>query len=239
MRKILGFVTALALAVPSFAALAPGGIEYNPDLAGSGEVGSTGPFYTSGLPAWLVPGGLAASMTGSIAGIPGFSDFSGGVDSYVYFVNGVDASGGLGFAYQINLDSSSAPNLVRASLAAAGWGTVAVTDNGSDNSGSSTAKGTTSWTDGDPYFMERDAVGGNPQWQFRLGVNGTTINPGESSALVWFETDATFWTISSISLLDGGAAGAARVLTVGIPSPAAGGLGLIGLVLVGRLFRRS
>lgn len=231
-------VAALA-ASASAAPLMMGAVQYNPDLAGTGEIGDGGPYYTSGLPSWVDDDGLKDSLVSPIQGIPGFSQFEGTVESWVYYVNGLDASGGLGLVYRINLSGNSAPNLVRASLAAAGWGNVAVNDAGSDGSGSSTAAtGNTTWTDGDPYFIERDAIGGNPQWTFRLGTDGTTLNSGESSALVWFETDSEICRVSTISLLDGGAAGAAQVLTVAVPSPEAGMLGLLGVTLVGALRRR-
>ncbi len=241
MRKVLMLVTALALAVPSLAGLGAGDILYNPDLDFSGLTGTDGPFYTDGLPSWAMPGGLVSSLTADISGVPGFDAYTGTVESYVYYVNGVDATGGLGFAYRINLAADSAGGLVRASLASANWAPVDISDAGSDNSGSSTFsdEATLAWDDGDPYFIERDAVGGNPQWQFRLGIDGTSLDPEGFSALVWFQTDATFFTTSSVSLLNGGAAGAARVLAVGVPTPAAVGLGMLGLLLVGRLYRRA
>jgi hypothetical protein len=238
-KALISFAAVAALAIPAFAGLQMGDVLYNPDLTGTGEIGDGGPYYTSGLPSWLNDNSLKSSLVSPIQGIPGFSQFEGTVESAVHFINGVDASGGLGFSYRINLAGNSAPNLVRASLAAQGWLGVNIFDAGADNSGNtSAATGNTTWTDGDPYFIERDAIAGNPQWTFRLGQDGTTINPNQSSALVWLETDAEIWRESSISLLDGGAAGAARVLTVAIPSPAAAGLGLFGVALAGAFRRR-
>lgn len=236
MRKfVLSALAVAAFAAPSFAALAPGQVLYNPQLNGTGEIGAGGPFYTSGAPAWL-GGPLLASLVAPIAGIPGFLQFQGTVTSRVAQVS----PGVLGFAYQIQLNAQSAPNLVRAALNPIGWNGVNILDTGADGSGVSTnASGNTVWNDGDPYFIERAATPEeNPQWQFRLGSDGTQINKSNRSAWVWFEVQAQSWDDSTISLLDGGAAGASRVLTIVIPSPAAAGLGMLGLALVGALRRR-
>lgn len=238
-KAMIAFAAVAALALPASAGLQMGDVLYNPVLDGTGEIGDGGPYYTAGLPGWLNANGLKNSLVSPIQGIPGFSQFEGTVESAVYYVNGVNADDGLGFTYRINLAGNSAPNLVRASLAAQGWANVSIFDAGSDGSGNSTAAtGNTVWSNGDPYFIERDAIAGNPQWTFRLGTDGTTLNPNQSSALVWLETDAEVWRESSISLLDGGAAGAARILTVVIPSPAAAGLGMFGLAIVGAMRRR-
>lgn len=236
MHKLIITLLAAALATPSFAALAPGMMLYNPELAGTGEVGSGGPFYNHLPQGWINPGNLLGSLSSPIVGVPGFAQFSGTVDSAVYQA----APGLLGFTYCIRLDGNSAANLVRASLAALGWTGVVVVDAGSDQSGNSTpGTGNTTWSDGAPYFIERAASPDeNPQWTFRLGTDGTTINANQHSAMVWFTVETEFWQRSTISLLDGGATGAARVLTIGIPSPAAASLGMIGLAIVGSLRRR-
>lgn len=236
MRKVLALLAVAALATPVFAGILNAGeLFYNPALNGTGAVGTSGPFYTSGTPAWLTPANLDMSLSSPIQGIPGFAQFEGTVESFCYNI----PAGGMGIAYRINLAANSAPRLVRASVAAANWGGITVSDAGSDGTGSSTpAANSPNWSDGDPYFIERDAVTAAPQWVFRLGTNGTVIDPNGRSALVWFETDGVTCVETSISLLDGGAAGAARVLTVGVPSPAAAGLGLLGLTLVSGLRRR-
>jgi hypothetical protein len=236
MRKIFAILAVAALSTSAFAGvLNAGELFYNPALAGTGAVGQNGPYYTSGTPAWMTPANLHDSLSSPIQGIPGFAQFEGTVESYCYNIPG----GGLGIAYRINLAANSAPRLVRASVAASNWDTIQVSDAGADGSGASTpAANNPTWNDGDPYFIERDAVTAAPQWVFRLGTNGTVIDPNGSSALVWFETNGEYCVETSISLLDGGAAGAARVLTVGIPSPAAAGLGMLGLALVSGLRRR-
>lgn len=235
MRK-LSILLAAVLAAPAFAAapLAPGGILYNPQLNGTGEIGASGPFYTNTLPSWVNAANLEDSLTANIAGIPGFSQFEGTVQSWCYRLD----NGNIGLVYRINLNANSAPRLVRASLGTAGWDGTGILDAGSDGSGNSSAgTGNTNWTDGDPYFIERDSLGLSPQWVFRIGTDGTVLNPGNRSALVFFETDAPDCGPGTISLLDGGAAGAAQILTV-VPSPAAAGLGLLGLSVIGALRRR-
>lgn len=234
MKRMLVTCAAAALSTTAFAALPIGGLEFNPNLSGSGLPGTAGPFFVLGAPSWLAPGNLAASLSSPIAGIPGFAQFHGTVDSAAYFLNGMDATGGLGVAYRITLANNSAPNLVRASLSQSEWIDVAVALAGSDSSGSSSlAPSVVTWSNGDPYFIERDGVTGAPQWAFRVGANGTDLDAGEFSALVWFETDAQVPNEASIALLDGGAAGAARV--IGIPEPTTlAGLGLISLVALRR-----
>lgn len=238
MRKIYALLAAAALAAPVLAAaLNPGDVMYNSDLAGSGKAGDGGPYYTNGLPAWAVPANLHASLSSPIAGIPGFAAFTGTVESWCYNIPG----GGVGLVYRINLAGNSASRLVRASISSVNWGGVGILDAGSDGSGTSSAVGSAvNWTDGDPYLIERSASPDeNPQWSYRFGTNGTELNPGQSSALTWFATDAVNCSQSSISLLDGGAAGAAHILSVApIPTPAAAGLGLLGLSLAGALRRR-
>ncbi|MGE3182319.1 MAG: hypothetical protein AB7N71_11870 [Phycisphaerae bacterium] len=234
-------LTALVIAAPALGGLNPGDQWYNPALAGSGEIGDGGPYYTAGSPAWLNGGSLATSLSSPIQSVPGFPAFTGTVNSAVYYVNGADSSAGLGFAYQINLAANSASRLVRASLSSSLWQLVSIIDAGSDQSGNSTAaSGNTTWTDGDPYFIEREATMGLPAWNFRFGTDGTRLDAGNVSAWVWFETDArNYANGGTISLLDGGTTGAARVLTVGaIPSPAAAGLSLVGMLIVGVLRRR-
>jgi hypothetical protein len=237
MRKLSVLLAGIAtLAIPAFAAapLPPGTVLYNPALNGTGEIGSTGPFYTGSLPSWVNAGNLEHSLVGNIAGIPGFSQFHGTVESWCYRLD----NGNIGLVYRINLAQNSAPRLVRASIAPDGWVGTGILDAGADGSGSSTAAtGNTTWGDGDPYFIERDALGLAPSWVFRLGNDGTVLNPGDNSALVFFETDAPDCGEGTISLLDGGAAGAAMILTV-VPSPAAAGLGLLGLSIIGGLRRR-
>lgn len=207
----------------------------NPDLA------TQPPFYTDGLPPW-VGGTLAASLDSLISPPTLGTPFVGIVHSEVWYVNGVDASGGLGFAYRFTLDPSySADGLESASFAPASWAAFTIFETGSDNSGTSTGvpapsippAGFTSWTDGDPYTIKRDPFTGAPEIRWTGALGGTTMEGGQTSALIWFETDATLWTDSIVTLLDGGVGGSARILVPFIPEPTGVVLGMIGLAAVG------
>jgi hypothetical protein len=235
MRRLICTVALLSATTAFAGPLAPGDVAYNPDLAGSTLVGDGGPYYTAGAPAWLNPANIALTQSSPIVGIPGFSEFRGTVESTAYYINGVDASGGIGLSYRIQLAADSAPRLVRAALAEDGWPGVTITDAGSDGSGASaSAGGGVVWFDGDPYFIQRDSATSAPEWAYRLGSNGAVLNESQQSALIWFATDATATSQSAIALLDGGAAGAALVLSV--PEPAT--LTLVSVALLSILRRR-
>ena len=238
MRKWLATAAAI-ISVAAFSATASAGFEigdllYNPDLMGSGQVGTNGPFYVAGSPAWLNDANLVASMSSNIQSIPGFGQFRGTVDSFAYELDG----GGLGLAYRIVLNANSAPRLVRASIGPEGWDVAQIIAAGADGSGlSANAGNVLNWNDGDPYFIARDAVDASPYWQFRFANVGTVINNGQRSALIWFETRANTLGEDTITLQDGGVVGGARILSV--PEPAsmmllASGFGIA--VLRRRLF---
>lgn len=235
MQRSLSVICLVAaLAAPAQAGLAAGDSIFNPQLNGTGQIGSTGPFYTSGVPIWLNNGNLIASLSSPINGIPGFPQFQGFVDSYLYAVSPSQ----LGLAYQIRLSASSADRLVRAAISPDGWSVVNVINAGADELGASTATtGAVNWSDGDPHFIGREFVTAAPFWQFRFGNIGTVLNRGQQSALIWFETNALQGQVleGSITLQDGGAVGGARVLTIPEPLPAAAGT--IGLLLT-LAFRR-
>ena len=237
MRKhVIGVGLALAIALPASAAMLPmGGQHYNPVVSGTGQVGSAGPFYTAGTPAWLVPANLIASLSSPIMGVPGFSAYSGTVDSWIYNA-GLNR---LGFAYRINLDAASAGRLVRASESNPFWQNVTVFDAGADGGGTSTPESGLGWSNGDPFFIERESSLGTPAWDYRHSTCGTTLNPNQSSAIVWFETSArSYMQFGSISLIDGGALGAARILSV-IPAPQSALLGVVGVLMACVLRRQT
>lgn len=213
---------------------------------GLGEPGTVtdplvgGTSYTVGAPSWLGNLTAAPTLTANMTG-----GWTGTATSNVIFLNGSDATGGLGFTYEFSVTSTvpALGELVRASLAP-DWAGVTFSDVGSiaGSAGSTTgASGVPSWTDGDPYSIRRDSTGG-VAINFRVDDTlssdtfGTSIGAGQTSALVWWETDAKTFAISSASLIDGGVGGAVAVYAV--PEPATLLLGMIGLGGVGWIRKR-
>mgnify|MGYP001151004123 CR=1 FL=1 len=197
------------------------------------------PNYIVQLPPWYT-GTPDLSLDSPITPFPAASGFLGTVRSEVYYLNGVDASGGVGFAYRFIIDPAYAfDGLESASFDAAGWAGLNIFDFGADDSGSSTSlpvpgnppPGFTTWTHGSPYTIRRDANTSAPELRWSGALGGTTIEGGGSSAIIWFETDATSVGTSIVTLLDGGSSGSAFVL---VPEPMSGLLmlaGVLGLAL--------
>jgi len=233
------------VSVPALADLNPGDSWNNPVYP------TLVPHYTSGLPSWYT--GTASAAAHMIQNIspppPGALPFTGTVLSEVYFVNGTNASGGLGFVYQFSLDanySRTDDGIKRASLGVDTWPGVTIFDAGSGGNGNSTPQplagyppGSANWSNGDPASIQR-GLGGNPIFVFSGPLGGTFISRSQNSALVWLETNATNWTVGGVSLLDGNFSGAAPIFVPGtvIPSPGAAVLGLIGTVALAGWRRR-
>jgi hypothetical protein len=119
------------------------------------------------------------------------------------------------------------------------WAGIGITDSGADANGSSTAQGSISWGDGDPFALDRDATFANPDIQFRVLGLGTALLSATSdrSGTIWFATDAKNATITNVGFLDGGNTGSARgyapapgsvLITPITPEPASWVLLLIG-----------
>jgi len=210
-----------------------GGQQFNPALPGMPD------YYTLGLPSWA--NGTNDKVLDSL-NAPMTDDFVGTADSYVYALNEVDASGGLGFAYRFNVTSvSGGQGLIRASFAPANWIGAYVSEAGSDESGLSTKipGSPITWADGDPYVLSRSFLDGHPiiEWASYNLMNGTMIKGGNYSALIWLAVPNVHdWTVSSTGLLDGGARGEVAILAV--PAPGAVVLGCLGLGLIGWVRRR-
>jgi hypothetical protein len=203
----------------------PGDVYYNPNLT------SLVPHYNTSMPMWA-SGGFADELVASISG-----DFVGQVTSRVYFLNGMDGQEGLGFTYQVDVEAPPDAGLVRASWSDA-WQGLTVMDTGAFGPGSSTsATGATVWSDGKPYWIERDG-GGAMAFQLRgVDLSGTVLNGGDESATVWWTVDAPDWRESEVELLDSALSGEAATL-VAVPSPGASALGIVGFMAVASLSRR-
>jgi hypothetical protein len=226
------FTAGTAYAAP----LALGGSQINPDVVTSPPDGVATDFIEGSIPANYSM--LWDTMTNAIDG--GISnDFTGTITSSVW----KDPSTGfLAFEYSFAIDVGGATSPVRSATIGGNWLSADVLDVGSDESGGSTAITTDGWVDGDPAIMSRlpSAGFGSPAVvfspSFLIFPEGTTIGSGESSAIFWYATNSTSYTIDSMDLLDGGKSGDADVFVV--PVPGAVLLGALGLGLVGWIKRR-
>jgi hypothetical protein len=227
-------VAVIVLALAAFASSAIADV--NP--VWNTQTGSSFPTFTLGTPSWLTGAAVnqAAHLTAPMTGA-----FAGTVDSWVYFLNGTDSSAGLGFVYKFAVTNYASGNgVVRASFDSdPAWAASSVTSMGSDSSGTSTQRGPVGkgWTNGDPSAIILDATYFSPEIQFNSNGIGTILNkPTNTSALIWFATDATSFKTSFTGLQDTGKVGYADVLIV--PAPAAVVLGMMCLGMVGWLKRR-
>jgi hypothetical protein len=190
------------------------------------------PKFVSGLPSYFEAGNIVGSITDNLVwfGPPGHV-FTGTITTTVY--RNPD-TGFLTFDYQIDASSRNTRNMVRGVIG----GDFRV---GADASGlSGTGDPGAEWSDGDPVSIGRGAydVLAQPSFDFRLGALGTVLGPGDSSSHIWFETNATRYTVADADILDTFVRAEGKVLAP-IPEPAAIVLGLMGLAMVGPLRRRS
>lgn len=211
-------LAAAPLAQGAAIALNPGDTHYKP-VTGNLPVYNAGP-----PPAYFTAANQLATLVSPYLQNAGAPGITGQVTSWVFQDPG---TGNLGFQYHFT--STGTSPLIRASLNGE-WLGVTVVDAGADASGSSTQVGALGWTDGDPEQIQREAtiLGEDVIFQWLVGNNGTVLASGDTSSLIWLDTQAPWYKVDLVGLLDSGAASSAGVLTPGpIPEP----ITMIGLVM--------
>jgi len=220
---VLGAASALA------SPLLPGQAQFANQAAVSGT-----PKYTEGLPAYFSPGNIVAQLNAPNVGV------LGGLTTSTVYKN--PSTNLLTFDYVVSAAATNTRVIVRGALDGP-WTNVAITNVGADGSGiSGTGDPAPEWTNGDPNYIERDPATQGPAIQWRTGAAdgsiGTVIGPGNTSAHVWFETDAIDFRQSLIGYLDSGSTGSADILVPAgvIPEPVT--LALLGMGALGMATRR-
>jgi len=214
-------------------ALPPGSSTFDP-LVGV-------PAFDTVLPAYFVAAQqVAPTLVSNYVGA-----FTGTVTSNVYVDPG---TGFLAFDYVFtNTTAGAVVDLAKATIGnptVRPWLGFTIFNCGSDQSGTSTGVGATSWIDGDPYSIDRDGTtaGEGLTINWKLSNTGTVIrNPADFSAHIFFETDAKWHTKTDVGVLDSGAVSNAKAYAPSlIPEPASLSLlGLGGLALLLKRRRRS
>jgi hypothetical protein len=134
--------------------------------------------------------------------------------------------GTLLFDYVFNNTSATSNEIANATIGDPShpWAGVSITDAGADKSGSSTAVGTFSWTDGNPAELSRQSVanGSGLSIDFPLlkTLGGTELlSPSDKSAIIWFKTGAKSYKVTDVGLLDSGTSGASHAYAPAVPEP--------------------
>lgn len=169
-----------------------------------------------------LPGGLTV-VEQDYQGLDIVGELVGRVKTSVYTTPG----GEYIFDYVIERDNAGSGAISFVSLDGPGWLGLEISEVGVSPTGSS-GHGDTSpeWTDGTPVFISRDAQAGTPFWRYRTAVPGesllgTLIGRGDTSAHVWFITNAVGVAEGSMLLsTDTGVNGRASILVPMVPEPA-------------------
>jgi len=210
---------------------------FNPDVP---VIPPGAAYYSTALPAYMLnPANLVDTLVSNYVPNP-LGGFTGTLTSRVWRDPG---DGTLTFEYVWNNTTPGNPvDVLRSTIGDPGqrpWANVAITDVGSDGTGTTTPGAAPNWSDGDPYFILRDptVTGEGLTVQWRAFSSGTSIrNTTNVSARVFFDTDAIYYTTTNVGVLDSGVTSNAQGFAPGIPEPAT--MALLGLVGVPFILRR-
>jgi len=177
-------------------------------------VGGT-PKYNAVKPSYLVTVNVVAQLSSPNTGALGGTTLS--------TVYRDPATNWLTFDYLVTAAATNTRVIVRGALDGP-WVDVLISNVGADGSGiSGSGDPSPEWTNGNPTYIERDPATQAPTIQWRSGAAqgsiGTVIGPGNSSAQVWFETNAVEFRESVIGYLDSGSIGMAAILVPAGPVP--------------------
>lgn len=225
----------LALMAPGQAMgdpLGPDSVLFNSDLG-------TSPNFTDGSLAATHPtfSVLVDTLTAPFDQMPTNPGITGSLTTNVWLDPSTSA-----LAFEYLFGSTGPSSLIRATLGGSvkqPWLGVSVLDVGADGTGSSTtASNSPNWTDGDPAFVTRDPTGNGEgiALQWRVILEGTQLDAGNTSSNIWFVTNTTNYQAISVGLQDSGAVSGATGLGPVQPIPEPGTIMLTGLGLVA-LFR--
>lgn len=170
------------------------------------------PVYSTGLPSYVLPENLKAELIAIVFANGQATGLAGTFTSKVY----QNPAGGLTFVYQL----ANAAGSVSVSDLGLGyghgveWGGVAVDDAGAAGSGRSPLQ---------IFRNDFPAIGDSPADQ-SIGMvwdTGGLLATGESSSLVWFQTDAVAWHGDSVGIASSthAVAGADYLGPSAIPEP--------------------
>jgi hypothetical protein len=245
---VLSLCAVWALESSTFANLNPGDVQYNPTPSVSAFFT---PSYTSGgVPAaYSIPVDSFSFPYHYQAGNSNETYF-GSVTSSV-FKNG---SGQLAFSYVFNNLIPPVPmnppatEITHATIndPSNPWTGVSILSAGADASGMSTAVVGPfgSWTNGNPFNIQRDGTNNGVGIFFNSGGSGTELaSPSnDRSAVIWFTTDATHYKTSNVGLIDGGTVGSGNAFAPVVPEPSSlvlSAIGCLGVALVAWRVRQT
>ena len=229
-RTSLIALIALAALAPAvvFANFNPGDTEYNPVL--NANPFFLTPNYTLGAApeaTYNIPVASLTSPYNYVASNPNQA-YSGSITTTVR----ANAAGQLLFEYKLDNEmppgNPPATRIDRFTIndPTDPWAGVTITQAGSDTSGLSTPVTTGpfgSWTTGNPFSYQRDAVDQGISTNFTFGGSGTqlTFSPArnDTSAVLWFVTTATSFRRTNVGLTDNGTVGTANALAPQVPEP--------------------